>query len=62
MFRKLNTSTGHDLEFLMLLKGSFFQSVTFFVEIDKKLYKNNIFLPKSQRFPFSMPFNLTEMV
>ena len=62
MSRKLNTSTEHDLEFLLLLKGNSFQNVTFFARIYKKLQKNNIFLPKSQRFPFFVPFNLTEMV
>ena len=30
MFRKLNTSTEHDLEFLMVLKGNSFQNVIFF--------------------------------
>ena len=62
IFRKLNTSTEDDLEFLMLLKENYFQNVTFFARIHKKLWKNSIFLPKSQRFAFSMPFNLTEMV
>ena len=61
-FRKLKTSTEDDLEFLMLLKRNFFQNVTFFATIHKKLWKNNIFLPKAQRFAFSMPFNLTEVV
>ena len=30
MFRKLNLSTEHDLESLMLLRGKSFQNVTFF--------------------------------
>ena len=30
MFRKLNTSTESDLEFLMLLRGYSFQNLTFF--------------------------------
>ena len=30
MLRKFNTSTEHDLEFLMLLKEKSFQNVTFF--------------------------------
>ena len=62
MFRKLNTSNESDLEFFMLLKGNSFQNVTFVARIQKKSYKNNIFLPKSQGFAFSVPFNLTEMV
>ena len=62
MFRKMKTSTEHDLEFIMLLKGNSFQNVTFFTRIYKKLKKNDIFLPKSQRFAFSVPFVLTEMV
>ena len=37
MFRKLNTSTEDELEFLMLLKGNSFQNVTFFARIHKKL-------------------------
>ena len=37
MFRKLNTSTEDELEFLMLLKGNSFQNVTFFAIIHKKL-------------------------
>ena len=62
MFRKQYGSTEHDLEFLMLLKGNPFQNVTFFARIHEKLQKNKIFLPNSQRFAFSMPFNLTVMV
>ena len=30
MFRKLNILTEDDLEFFMLLKGNYFQNVTFF--------------------------------
>ena len=37
MFRKLNTSTEHDLEFLMLLKGNSFQNVTFFRKNPQKV-------------------------
>ena len=54
--------TKQDLELLMLLKGNSFQNVTFFASIHKKVEKNDIFVPKSQIFAFSMPFNLTEMV
>ena len=60
--KTMNTSTEHDLEFLMLLEGNSFQNVNFFARIYKKLQKNNKFLPKSQIFAFSMPFSLTEMV
>ena len=63
MFRKLSTSTEHDLEFLMLLKGNSFQNVTFLLEESTKSYRRTkLFLPKSQRFAFSIPFSLTEMV
>ena len=61
MFRKLNTSTEYDVEFLTLLKGNSFQNVTFFCKNPQKVIKNNIFLPKSQKFAFSVPLNLTEM-
>ena len=61
MFRKLNTSTEHDLEFLMLLKGSSFQNVTFFDKNPQKFIEYH-FLPKSQRFAFSVPFNSIEKV
>ena len=37
MFRKLNASTKHDLEFLMLLKGNSFQNVTFFRKNPQKV-------------------------
>ena len=37
MFRKLNTSTEHDLKFLMLLNGNSFQTANFFARIHKKL-------------------------
>ena len=62
MFRKLNTSTEHDLEFVMLLKGNSGQNVIFFRKNPQKVIEDNIFLSKSQRFAFSMPFNLTAMV
>ena len=63
MFRKLNISTEHDLESLMLLRGNSFQNVTFFSQESTKSYRRiTFFLPKSQRFTFSMPFNLTKMV
>ena len=63
MLRKLNTLTEDDLEFLMLLKGNSFQNVTFFSQESTKSYRRiTFFLPKSQRFAFFMPFNLTEMV
>ena len=62
MFRKLNTSTEHDLEFLRLLKGKSFQNATFSRKNPQKVIEEQHFLPKSQRFAFSIPFNLTEMV
>ena len=63
IFRKLNASTEHDLEFLMLLKGNPFQNGTFFSQECTKSYRRiTFFLPKSLRFAFSMPFNLTKMV
>ena len=62
MFRKLKTSIEHDFEFLMLLKGNSFQNVTFFARIHKKLWWTNNFLLKIQRFAFSVPFNVIEMV
>ena len=62
MFRKLNTSTEHNLEFLMLLKGNSFRNVTFLSKNPQKVIEELDFLPKSQRFAFSMSFNLTEMV
>ena len=37
MFRKLNTSTDQDLEFLMLLKENSFQNVTLFCENPQKV-------------------------
>ena len=37
MFRKLNTSTEHDLEFLMLLNGNSFPNVTFFLKNPQKV-------------------------
>ena len=30
MFRKMNASIEHDLEFLILLKGNSFRNITFF--------------------------------
>ena len=39
MFRKLNTSTEHDLESLMLLRGNSFQNVTFFSQESTKSYR-----------------------
>ena len=62
MFRKLNTSTEHELEFFMLLKGNSFQNVTFFRKNPREVIQEEYFLSKSQRFAFSMPFNLTEIV
>ena len=48
MFRKLNTSTEHDLEFLMLLKGNSFQNVTFFSRKNpQKVIEDKINIPKS---------------
>ena len=37
MFRKLNTSAEHELEFLMLLKGNSLQNVTFFCKNPQKV-------------------------
>ena len=37
MFRKLITSTEHDLEFLMLLKGNSFQNAPFFPKNAQKV-------------------------
>ena len=64
MSRKLNASTEHDLEFLMLFNGKSVSNVTFFFKsLQKVIYRRIIFfLPKSQKFAFSMLFNLTEMV
>ena len=62
MVRKLNTETEGDLDFFRLLKGNSFQNVTFFARIHKKLWWTNIFLLKIQRFAFSVPFNVIEMV
>ena len=36
MFRKLNTSTEHNLEFLMLFNGNYFPDVTFFLKNEQK--------------------------
>ena len=58
MFRKLNVSTEHDLEFLMVLTGNSLQNVTFFRKNPQKV----TFLPKSQIFTFSMSFDLTKML
>ena len=60
--RVQKTSIESDLQFLMLLKGNSFQNATFFARIHKKLQTKNIFFPNSQRFAFSAPLNLTEMV
>ena len=63
MFRKLNISTEHDLESLMLLRGNSFQNVTFFSQESTKSYRRIAFvLPKSQIFAFFMPFNFAGMV
>ena len=63
IFRKLNTSNEHDLELLVLLNGDSFQNVTFFSQESTKSYRRiTFFLPKRQKFAFSVPFNLTEMV
>ena len=43
MFRKLNTSTEHDLESLMLLRGNSFQNVTFFSQESTKSYRRITF-------------------
>ena len=40
MFKKLNTSTEHGLEFLLLLKGNSFQNVTFFCKISQKVIEH----------------------
>ena len=48
MFRKLNTSTEHDLEFLMLLKGNSFQNVTFFRKNPQKVIEEYFFTKKSE--------------
>ena len=37
MFRKLNASIEHDLEFLMLLKGNYLQNITFFHKNPQKV-------------------------
>ena len=37
MFRKLNASTEHDLEFLMLFNGNSFPNVTFFLKNPQKV-------------------------
>ena len=52
MFKKLNTSTEHDLEFLTLLKGSSFQNVPFFLKNPQKVIKNNIFYQKVRDLHF----------
>ena len=63
MLTELKTSTENDLEFLMLLKGNSLQNVPFFTEEPTKSYRRiTFFIPKSKRFAFSVPFNLTEMV
>ena len=59
MFRKLNTSTEHDLGFFMLPKENSFQNVTFSSQEATKIYRR---ITLSQRFAFSVPFNFTEMV
>ena len=48
MFRKLNTSTEHDLEFLMLLKGNSFQNVTFFRKNPQKVIEEYFFIKKPE--------------
>ena len=62
MFRKLNASTEHDLEFLMLLRRNSLQNETFFCKNPQKVIEEYHFLPQSHRSTFSMPFNLTKMV
>ena len=52
----MNTSTEHHLEFLMLLKGNSFQSVTFSQESTKSYRRKTSFLPKRQRFAFFCAF------
>ena len=42
MFRKLNASTEHDLEFLMLLNGNSFPNVTFFLKNPQKVIYRSI--------------------
>ena len=42
MFRKLNASTEHDLEFLMLFNGKFFPNVTFFLKNPQKVIYRRI--------------------
>ena len=37
MFRKLNASTKHDLELLMLFNGNSFPNVTFFLKNPQKV-------------------------
>ena len=46
MFRKLNTSTEHDLEFLILLKGNSLQNVTFFCKNPQKVMEEQYFFTK----------------
>ena len=48
MFRKLNTSTEHELEFLMLLKGNSFQNVTFFRKNPQKVIEEYFFIKKPE--------------
>ena len=52
MFKKLNKSTEHDLEFLTLLKGNSFQNVTFFLKNPQKVIENNIFYQKVRNLHF----------
>ena len=52
MFKKLNKSTEHDLEFLTLLKGNSFQNVTFFLKNPQKVIKDNIFNQKVRNLHF----------
>ena len=42
MFRKLNASTEHDLEFLMLFNGNSFPNVTFFLKNPQKVIYRRI--------------------
>ena len=46
MFRKLNASTEHDLEFLMLFNGNSFPNVTFFLKNPQKVIEEQHFFTK----------------
>ena len=49
IFRKLNTSNEHDLEFLVLLKEDSFQNVTFFSQESTKSYRTITFFNQKVR-------------